>query len=139
MEPSRVQCDVRALPDGRVVVHLAGELDMAEADAVRRLLTAQAERSPLVAVDLAGLTFIDLAGVRAIHAAQRAANADGSTFVVVSPPRCVIRLVDLLDLGPMPFSDDRSIVEEPRSCADGRRRAGRAPARRRRMDGAGAR
>ena len=138
MEPSRVQLDVRTLPNGRVVVHLAGELDIAEADAIRHILCTEAQTSTVVAVDLAGLSFIDLSGVRALHDAQQAATETGSTLVLVSPPRCLTMLVRLMELGPMPISEDRSILEDPQSRADGRSRSmGRqVPARRLRADGA---
>jgi anti-sigma B factor antagonist len=138
MEPSRVQLDVRTVADGRVVVHLAGELDLAEADAVRRILMAEAQTSMVVAVDLEGLSFIDLSGVRALHAAQRAASECGSTLVFVSPPRCLTKLVRLMELGPMPSSEDPSVLEEPRPWADGRSESPgrRVPARRARADGA---
>ena len=108
MEPSRVQLDVRPMPDGRVVVRLAGELDIAESDAVRRFLTAETQTLTVVAVDLVGLSFIDLSGVRALLDAQRAATARGSTLVLVSPPRCLTMLVGLMEPGPMTFSEDRS-------------------------------
>src|SRR6185437_9078452 len=76
---SRVSCQVRTLPccrsekgipvfstnlstrscDGRSVVALRGELDMADAVAVADALTAAALSQPQVIVDLAGLEFID--------------------------------------------------------------------------------
>jgi anti-anti-sigma factor len=138
VEPSRVQLDVRSVAEGRIVVHLAGEFDIAEADAIRRILCAEAQTSMVVAVDLVGLSFIDLSGVRALHDAQQAAAETGSTLVLVSPPRCLTMLVRLMELGPMPISEDRSILEAPRSRADGRSRSmgSRVPARRGRVDGA---
>jgi anti-sigma B factor antagonist len=118
MEPSRVQVDVRTVAHGRVVVRLAGELDIAEADGVRRLLVAHVRPATVVAVDLADLSFIDLQGVRALHDAQRAAAECGSPLLLVSPPRCLMDLVCLMDLGQMPLSDDRSVLGEPRSRRD---------------------
>ena len=138
MEPSRVQLEVRTVADGHVVLHLAGQLDVAEADAVRRILMAEAQTSTVVAVDLAGLSFIDLSGVRALHAAQRAASECGSRLVLVSPPRRLTMLVRLVELRPMWFSRDRSILEEPRSLPDGRSGSPgrRVATRRARADGA---
>jgi anti-sigma B factor antagonist len=138
MDASRVFLDLGTVADGRVVVHLVGELDVAEADAVRRILMAEAQISTVVAVDLAELSFIDLSGVRALHAAQRAASECGSTLVFVSPPPRLTKLVRLMELGPMPFSEDRSVLEEPRSRMDGRPRSlgTRKRARRVRADGA---
>ena len=135
MEASRVLLDLGTVADGQVVVHLAGELDLAQADAVRRILVAEAQTSRVV-VDLAELSFIDLGGVRALHAAQRAASECGSTLLLVSPPRCLKRLVRLMELGSMPFSEDRSVLEEPRPWADGRSESPgrRVPARRARAD-----
>src|SRR4051794_5374931 len=108
MEPSRVQLDATTSPDGLAIVRLVGELDVADAEAVRRILTAEARSSMFVAVDLAGLSFIDIAGVRALDAAQQAANQCGSRLVLVSPPRCVSMLVGLMGFGHMRFADDRS-------------------------------
>lgn len=119
MEAPRVLLDLGTVANGRVVVHLAGELDLAEADAVRRILVAEAQTSTVV-VDLAGLSFIDISGVRALHDAQRAASECGSRLVLVSPPRCLTMLVALMELGPMPFSEDRSVLEERRPWPDGR-------------------
>lgn len=138
MELSRVQLDVRPMADGRVVVRLAGELDIAESEGVRRFLTAEAQTSTVVAVDLVGLSFIDLSGVRALLDAQRVATARGSTLVLVSPPRCLTMLVGLMEPGPMTFSEDRLVVGEPASRADERPGSvgRRVPARHVRVNGA---
>jgi anti-anti-sigma factor len=129
--------DVRTASETRIVMGLSGELDIVEADAVRRILMAEAQVSPAVVLDLADLSSIDLSGVRALHDAQRAARECSSRLVLVSPPRCLTGLVGLLELGPMPFSEDRSLLEQPRPRADARSAPSgrRVPARRARAAG----
>jgi anti-sigma B factor antagonist len=49
-------------------------------------------------VDLAAVTFLDSAGLRAMIAARRQRDADGVPFVVRSPSRMVLRLLELTGL-----------------------------------------
>lgn len=53
--------------DGRVVVGLRGELDVADAVSVAASLAAIAAGHPQVIIDLAGLEFIDSSGSPDIH------------------------------------------------------------------------
>jgi anti-sigma B factor antagonist len=88
--------EVRVLGDPPHGLALAGELDMAEADAFERLAgdAAAAGRDPFV-LDLRGLTFVDSFGVRALlNVAARARDAQRSLRVIVgaSPIRRVLEL-----------------------------------------------
>lgn len=79
--------EMRTAHDGGAdVVALAGELDLASAQAVERELGRLAHDGdrPLV-VDLAELTFIDSTGVRLLLSATRA--RDGGLVVRRPPPR----------------------------------------------------
>jgi anti-sigma B factor antagonist len=71
--------------DGATVVHLAGELDLYNAQAVRDALIACCEESPgRLVVDLAGVKFIDSTALGVlIEARTRMANRRG--FLLAAP------------------------------------------------------
>jgi anti-sigma B factor antagonist len=76
-------------PDG---VRLYGELDLASLPEVwARLEGADGD----VELDCAGLTFIDAAGLRLFVSVQAACQARGAKLSIVSPSRCVVRLLEL--------------------------------------------
>ena len=81
-----------AHPNG---VHLFGELDVASAHDVWAELDG---RDGDVELGCAGLTFIDAAGLRVFVAAQAACQARGAKLSIVSPSRCVVRLLGLTGL-----------------------------------------
>jgi anti-anti-sigma factor len=87
--------DVRPSADGDVVV-LAGELDLATAEALRRRLLDVLGTSTTVAVDAAGLDFVDLTGLDVLLDLDTRLRADGGALVVrrASPP--LRRLLGLL-------------------------------------------
>src|ERR1700733_1061814 len=62
---------------GCVVVALYGELDIADAADVAAALAAEAAGRTRIVVDLAGLTFIDCSGVRALALARTRARHEG--------------------------------------------------------------
>lgn len=103
---TRVMIDVPPRPNGHAMLRLAGEIDISDAEAVRRALIAAVRTGPAVIVDLAEVSFIDLAGVRALRDARDAAGASGCRLLLASPPRFLRRLVDLMDLPPLPFGED---------------------------------
>lgn len=84
-DPREVPVAGVAERDGAVVVELAGELDLYNAQDVREALIAQAERDPpRLVVDLSRVTFIDSTGIGVlIEARTRLGNRQG--FLVVSP------------------------------------------------------
>ena len=51
-----------------------------------------------VEVDCAGLTFIDASGLRLFVALHNACQARGAKLSIVSPSRCVVRLLELTGL-----------------------------------------
>ncbi|HWH15464.1 MAG TPA: STAS domain-containing protein [Miltoncostaeaceae bacterium] len=74
--------DVRVTADdGRALVHVSGELDLATASRFQRELGAALAAGPVV-LDLAALEFIDSSGVRALDAVLRDADRGGRTLVV---------------------------------------------------------
>lgn len=104
--------DVALIPGALVVAsdrheetHLvapAGELDLATADALEReLLLAEKTDARVIEVDLAGLTFIDSAGV---HMLTRAADRVGPRLRLLPGPPVVQRVFALAGVdGALPF------------------------------------
>jgi len=84
--------------DGRAVVALRGELDLADAAAVAAALTAVAAREPQIIVDLAGLEFIDSSGVAALARGRRQAWQAGGDLVLAAPQRKVLRVLAITRL-----------------------------------------
>lgn len=84
--------------DGQVVVRVQGELDLATEDRLRDALTVVLLQEPrAIVVDLAGVSFLDCAGVRALLEAHRGATSRGMTLAVRNPNpmvRCVLQIVD---------------------------------------------
>jgi anti-anti-sigma factor len=88
---------IRASGSGRQrVIALAGEFDMASADAVQReLIGAERSGARCIALDLRELSFIDCSGLRVILAADRRA---GERLVIVKGPTQVRRVFALCGL-----------------------------------------
>ena len=83
-------------PDGAVVVRLQGELDMATAPQLRRVLDAALDARPAeLAVDLQDLTFADSTGIRVLLEASRRAQDAGCSLVLRSPRRSVRKALRL--------------------------------------------
>lgn len=96
--PLRVEVSRRG---GTLTVALAGELDLATADGLRRRLVELAAGDPApqrVVLDLAGLEFLDASGISALLAGSRAVARRGGRLVLRSPSRLVRRVVRVLDL-----------------------------------------
>lgn len=74
------------LSDGRAVVEIRGEVDVAHADRLRQVLfQSSAERPTVLEVDLLYVTFIDSTGIGALAAGYNAARSLGVRFVVRRP------------------------------------------------------
>jgi anti-sigma B factor antagonist len=84
--------------DGRAVVALRGELDLADAAAVAAALTAVAAREPRIIVDLTGLEFIDSSGVAARARGRRAAGQAGGDLVLAAPQGEVLMVLAITRL-----------------------------------------
>ena len=99
--PDEFRIESESLPE-RVTLRPVGELDIASADLLTSALQ-QADRSgpPLVVLDLAGVTFIDSAGVRCVLQAVAASRANADKLRVArecsEPVRRLFELVGALD------------------------------------------
>jgi anti-anti-sigma factor len=93
--------EVKPLDGSRSGVALSGDLDMADAESVQRMLAGLAEEAapePVV-VDLSGLAFIDSHGVRALFRARDAAERAGGRIALHPGQGRVRRTLDLVDAG----------------------------------------
>lgn len=82
--------------DGTTSVRVSGELDMATAPELRRVLESALEGPPeRLAVDLRELTFTDSTGIRELVSAGHRAAACGCAFVLRFPSRSVLKALRL--------------------------------------------
>ena len=81
---------------GHVTVALRGELDLIDASDVAVVLAAAAQRAPLVIVDLAGLTFIDVSGVAALARGWHHARNAGGDLLLAAPQEQVRKVIDII-------------------------------------------
>jgi anti-sigma B factor antagonist len=86
---------VQAL-DGAMVIHVRGELDVANSVQLRGVLMEAIRRRPVrVAVDLMNVTFIDSTAIGALVAAADAARLVGVEFGLRNPTPWIIRQLRL--------------------------------------------
>lgn len=99
--PSSVRAAAVSLAD--LVVPVTGEIDRATAPALSAAVDAHLDRAaPLgrdVVVDLGGVTFIDLHGLRLLLAATDTARSRGVTLQVTECPPCLLRLLQVTGVG----------------------------------------
>ena len=80
----------------RVVLTAAGEVDIGNADRLRRALdTARDGDAPEIWLDLTDMTFIDCRGLRALRDLRAALGERDRRLVLVSPAEPVRRLLAL--------------------------------------------
>ena len=89
--------DRRALPNGGELITVAGELDLATAPEVDRVLQAALVEASFVVVELGEVVFMDSAGVHVLLDAERRARWLGCDFSIVPGSASIQRLFDLTD------------------------------------------
>jgi anti-anti-sigma factor len=80
---------------------LIGEIDCSNSPSLARSLAARTASGHDVRLDVRELEFIDLEGVRAIHAVARRLAERGRRLILVSPGPVMRRTVALMGLGEM--------------------------------------
>ena len=84
-----------------MVLSVAGEIDLGSGQRLLRCaLEAIRRYGPQLAVDLAGVTFMDCGGVRVLLTIRTCARELGGYLNVVSASGAVRRVLDILELGP---------------------------------------
>jgi anti-sigma B factor antagonist len=82
-----------------LLVEICGEIDVYSAPALRdELLRLIRHCGPRLALDLAGVTFIDCAGISVLLATRRRARLEDGSVKVIRASQRVRRLISLLDL-----------------------------------------
>jgi anti-sigma B factor antagonist len=95
----QLRIDVREESD-RIVVKLAGELDMANAPLLEDAIeSAELAAAKTVVLDLQGLTFLDSTGLRIILAAREQCWRRGQEFAVTPGSQQVQRLLSVTGVG----------------------------------------
>jgi anti-anti-sigma factor len=95
----QLRIDVREESD-RIVVTLAGELDMANAPLLQDAIeSAELVAAKTVVLDLQGLTFLDSTGLRIILAAREQCWRRGQEFAVTPGSQQVQRLLSVTGVG----------------------------------------
>ena len=87
------------VPGDPPVLQVAGEIDLATVDALRRALEEAVSTDPTFVVDMAGVTFLDVTGLRAVLQAAGSRNGAGP-LTLRNAPRVawLLELVGLSDL-----------------------------------------
>ena len=88
--------------DGRVVVSMRGELDLAAAPALQRELLALVGR-PVAALtlNLGDLTFLDSSGLGALYRTRLAADERAIPLRLEAVPDHVMRVLDVTAMAPL--------------------------------------
>jgi anti-sigma B factor antagonist len=107
--PRRSEATVSAVPHATVplldvvvcqlppecLVAVAGELDLASAPELASTLRGLDPGGELITLDLRALTFIDVAGMRALQEARRIAHEAGRRLQVLGPAQEAARVLEL--------------------------------------------
>ncbi|MET8944050.1 STAS domain-containing protein [Streptomyces sp. NPDC004542] len=81
------------------VLHVAGELDYAQAEALRRQVEHLAlEPGQCLALELSGLEFCDSTGITALLAARQHAQAADADVVLAGVPPTLLRVLTMVGL-----------------------------------------
>ena len=100
MDMLRHGVTITAGETGPASMAVAGEVDASNADRLRLAILDAANKSGAkLEMDLAGVTFMDSSGLRAIADASRGLEASGSGLVLCNVPRQVLRLLAISDIG----------------------------------------
>lgn len=83
---------------GTTVATVSGELDLADADALRKTLTDQLADGVSLVIDLRELQFIGSTGIGALLAVRDEADRTAATVAVVATTPSVLRPLTLLGL-----------------------------------------
>ncbi|HEY7438190.1 MAG TPA: STAS domain-containing protein [Acidimicrobiia bacterium] len=85
--------------DGEPVLHVDGEIDVANAGLFRRELDAALARSSgAISVDFSGVGFIDSSGIGVLVGVLKAAQARGGSVTILDPTASSRRLFEITGL-----------------------------------------
>jgi len=81
-----------------LVIRLGGEVDMSWSQEVRRAVLDALQKSPRVAVNLAGVSYIDSSGIAALVEGFQQARGKGQSFVLSECSGAVMAVLKLARL-----------------------------------------
>jgi anti-anti-sigma factor len=81
--------------DGRVVVTLAGDIDLAAADSLWEVLDQSLTPAGTLIVRCSAIAFLDSMGLRALIRAHQKAAELGAAFRLAEPSATVLRVLEL--------------------------------------------
>jgi anti-sigma B factor antagonist len=81
--------------DGRTVVTVRGELDMAEAENLWARIEPLIRPDAVVVLDGSGLTFMDSVGLRVVLQARSVASLENASFRLAQPQPAIERVLKL--------------------------------------------
>jgi stage II sporulation protein AA (anti-sigma F factor antagonist) len=89
-----------AIGDGSLSLILVGELDLAAANELPRLVHGPltSGRVDQLVIDLAALTFMDSSGIRTLLDLERLARAQDCDFFLLRPQPAVLRVLEITSL-----------------------------------------
>ena len=94
-----MQDNIAALPDGRCLVRLSGEVDLAVVpDLVTEFEYAIEQISPHIVVDVSEVDFIDSSGLAALVRARKVAEERQGSLVLTAPSESIDQLLRLTRL-----------------------------------------
>lgn len=114
-------------PDGRTVLTLRGEIDIATAPRLRAAIDTHLPASEGMVLDVTGAVLIDAAGLRVLTAAQREAAALGKAPIVLRGVRPLF--AKTLHITGLDHVFGREPALAPTLVAGGGRRSGRRTSR----------
>ena len=79
--------------DGRVVVRLAGEIDLSNVDGLEAQIDSAIAHAQDVVIDLTAIDFIDSRGLRLLNRVSSSVAGRDGTLLVVAPASSVARSV----------------------------------------------
>ena len=79
--------------DGRVIVRLAGEIDLSNVDALEAQIDSAIAQAQDVVIDLTAIDFIDSRGLRLLNRVSSSVADRHGTLLVVAPAGSVARSV----------------------------------------------
>jgi anti-anti-sigma factor len=106
-------CHVTHDESDAACIQLRGELDLATAPRLERVLGDAERRGLMIVVDLRGLAFIDVSGVHVIAAASVRARSAGRALLVVRDCSQVDRVFRLTGAGEVAQFVDLAPAEPP--------------------------
>src|SRR3954447_11097443 len=100
--------------EGRALLTLRGELDLATAPELEQLVNERLDAGQDVVVDLRGLDFMDSSGIRVLVAAHARAGRVGTRLFIVrpEPESAVAKIVEISGL-----DGELNILDDPAQAA----------------------